>query len=63
MDNYLLNNNNEKNNRGGEKTPPKKFDFIKYKKNTFQSLKDVDYFLNNFHHYFKYYKIIKLLKK
>lgn len=63
MNNYLSDNNNEKNNRGEEKTSPKKFDFITYKKNTLQSLKDVDYFLNNFHHYFKYYKIIKFLKK
>lgn len=61
MNKYLLNNN--ENNRG-EKNPPhkKSFDFKLYKKNTINSLNDVEHFLNNFKHYFKYFKLYKLMK-
>ena len=58
MDNNITNNN-----RGEKKSPPKKsFDFKLYKKNTMNSLKDVEHFLNNFQHYFKYYKLFKFFK-
>lgn len=65
MEKYLL--NNYENNRG-EKNPPQKknikknIDFKLYKKNTIKSLNDVEYFLNNFNHYFKYFKLFKLFK-
>ena len=60
MDRIFLNQNNR-----GEKTPPpkKSFDFNSYKKNTLNSIHDVEHFLNNFHHYSKYLKLFKLLKK
>lgn len=60
--NKIYFNENEKNNRGDKKSPPKK-SFDLYKKNTMDSLRDVESFLNNFHHYFKYLKIYKILKK
>ncbi len=54
----------EKNNRGDEPSPRKKsFDFNSYKKNTINSIHDVEHFLNNFHHYFKYFKLYKIMKK
>lgn len=40
----------------------KKFDFISLKKNTCNSLNEVECFLNNFSDFFKYAKIIKFLK-
>lgn len=49
-------------NRGDKKPPQKKFDFKLYKKNTTKSLNDVEYFLNHFHHFFKYIKLYKILK-
>ena len=51
-------------NYRGEKKPPQKnkFCFNDFKKNTICSLNDVEYFLNNFSHYYKYIKLIKLLK-
>lgn len=61
MQNYLINNYPE--NRGEKKSPPKKtFNFKLYKKNTIKSLNDVEYFLNNFNHLFKYIKLYKILK-
>ena len=46
-----------------KKNPPKKkFDFISFKKNTCNSLNEVECFLNNFSEFFRYAKIIKLLK-
>jgi len=61
MNEFYFNINN-KNNRGDKKSPPKK-SFNLYKKNTINSLHDVESFLNNFHHYFKYLKIYKIIKK
>lgn len=59
----IYENINEKNNRGGKNPPQKKhFDFKCYKDNTIKSLYDVEHFLNNFQHYFKYFKLYKLLK-
>ena len=46
--------------------PPKKkkikFDFCCFKKNTCQSLKEVECFLNDFHKFFNYVKLYKILK-
>lgn len=60
-------------NRGGNNPPQKpkfnskknkknKKDFKTLKKNTIKSLNDVEYFLNNFGHFFKTVKLFKLLK-
>ncbi len=63
MGRLFLNDKNE-NNRGEKNSPQKKsFDFNCYKKNTINSLYDVEYFLNNFQHYFKYFKLYKIMKK
>jgi len=63
MDNYYL-SENDKNNRGEKNHPHKKsFDFNLYKKNTINSLNDVEHFLNNFQHNFKYLKLFKIMKK
>ena len=45
-----------------KKNPHKKFDFIAIKKNTCNSLNDVEYFLNNFSNFIKYIKIYYLFK-
>ena len=45
-----------------KKNPHKKFDFIAIKKNTCNSLNDVEYFLNNFSKFIKYNKIYYLFK-
>lgn len=58
--NYFRNN---KENRGDKKSPQKKsFDFKLYKKNTINSLNDVEYFLNNFKKFKHLIKIYKLFK-
>ena len=44
------------------KPPKKKLDFKTLKKDTYTSLNDVEYFLNNFSHTLKYIKLINLLK-
>lgn len=62
MDRIFLNENNQ-NNRGKKESPKKSFDFNLYKKNTITSINDVEHFLNNFHHYFKYLKLYKIMKK
>lgn len=59
MEKIYLNNENNR----GKKIPPQKKSFDLYKKNTLNSLNDVEYFLNNFHHFFKYLKLYKILKK
>ena len=43
---------------------PKNFmeNFKCCKKNTINSLNEVEYFLNNFQHFFKYVKLYKILK-
>ena len=52
------------NNRGEHTPPPKKsFDFNLYKKNTLDSLHDVEHFLNHFQHYSKCFKLFKILRK
>ena len=64
MNKNFLNENNSENNRGEKNSPQKKhFNFNLYKKNTINSLYDVEYFLNNFHHYFKYFKLYKIFRK
>lgn len=63
MDKNLFYENNQ-NNRGEKKSPPKKsFNFNLCKKNTINSINDVEHFLNNFRHYFKYFKLYKIMKK
>ncbi len=63
MNRIFLNENNQ-NNRGEKNSPHKKsFDFNLYKKNTINSIHDVEYFLNNFNHYLKYLKLYKIIKK
>ena len=60
MNKNILEKNNQ-NNRGEKNSPLKKINL--YKKNTINSLHDVEYFLNNFQHYFKYFKLYKIMKK
>ena len=63
FENTFNENLDNENNRGGKNPPPKKhFDFKCCKDNTIKSLHDVEHFLNNFQHYFKYFKLYKLLK-
>ena len=56
-------NENEEENRTEKNNNKKKFNFNLYKKNTINSLNDVEYFLNNFNHFFKYLKLYKIIKK
>ncbi len=52
-------------NRGEKKFPPqkkKKLNFKTCKKNTINSLNEVEHFLRNFNHFFKYVKLYKILK-
>ena len=44
------------------KPPKKKIDFKKLKKNTCNSLNEVECFLNNFHRFTNYIKLYKILK-
>lgn len=60
--NKIFTNSNEKENRN-EKNNKKHFNFDLYKKNTINSLNDIEYFLNNFNHFFKYLKLYKLIRK
>ena len=61
MEQYYLNNSQK--NREDKKSSPKKiFDFKKYKKNTINSLNDVEYFLDNYKklkHVMKFYRLFK----
>ena len=58
MENYLT--NNEENNRGEKKSPQKKsFNFKLYKKNTINSLNEVEHFLNDFQGFWDYVKLYK----
>ena len=57
-------NFNENEDRGEKKSDKKKhFDFNSYKKNTINSINDVEYFLNNFNKFVKYLKVYKIIKK
>lgn len=65
MNNLIFkNNNNFEENRITPETKNKKnkIDFKKLKNNTFKSLNEVEYFLNNFKKYSRYAKIYKILK-
>ena len=65
MPNIYRANYPENTNRGEKNPPPKKknkTDFKTIKKNTINSLNDVEHFLNNFGHFIKYIKLYKLLK-
>ena len=53
----------EEENRCDKKSPSKKkFNFDLYKKNTINSIYDVEYFLNNFNHILKSIKLYKIIK-
>ena len=55
----------ENENRGEEKPSPpkkKKLDFKTCKKNTMNSLNEVEHFLRDFKHFSKYIKLYKILK-
>ena len=64
MNNLIFSNNN----RGDLPSPSnkphkkKKIDIKKLKKNTCNSLYEVEYFLNNFHKFTNYIKLYKILK-
>lgn len=58
-------NNYENEKRGEKKTPPqkkKKLNFKTCKKNTLNSLNEVEHFLKNFNSFVKYIKLYKLFK-
>ena len=57
--NRIFLNSNQTENRNDKK----KLDFNLYKKNTINSLNNVEYFLNNFNNFFRYLKLYKLIKK
>lgn len=59
MNQYLENPNEE---RGENKKKKSKFDFKKKKENTLRSLREVEYFLNDFKRISKHIKLYKLLK-
>ena len=48
----------------GDKSPHEKnkFNFSKFKNNTITSLNDVEHFLKDFNHFWKYIKLYKILK-
>lgn len=54
------------NNNSGESMPPKpknnKIDIKKFKKNTFNSLNEVEHFLRDFNRFKNYIKLYKILK-
>ena len=61
MEQYYLNNLQK--NREDKKSPQKKsIDFKKYKKNTINSLNDVEYFLNNYKKLKRAMKFYRLFK-
>lgn len=65
MNNIFFSNNSE--SRGSSTLAPcqknnKKFDIKKIKKNTCQSLNEVEYFLNNIHKFVNCIKLYKILK-
>ena len=58
MDNLIFSNNKKS-------LPPaqkNKINFKKIKNNTFNSLNEVEYFLNDFHRFSNYIKLYKILK-
>ena len=61
-------NNLENEKRGGERPPPhkppkkKKLNFKTCKKNTINSLLEVEHFLRDFKHFSRYIKLYKILR-
>ena len=61
-------NNLENEKRGGERPPPhkppkkKKLNFKTCKKNTINSLHEVEHFLRDFKHFSKYIKLYRILR-
>lgn len=64
MNNLIFSNNNDEFESRSNNNPPKKnkMDFKKLKNNTFNSLNEVECFLNNFHKFTDYIKLYKILK-
>ena len=64
MNNKLTNFVNDEVNNRGEKKPPKNkaFDLKLYKKNTINSLNEIEHFLNNLKNVSKIIHIKKILK-
>lgn len=60
--NFPVNPNNTNNLHHFKPPPKKKFCFKEMKNNTICSLKDVEFFLNNFQNTLRYIKLFKLLK-
>lgn len=55
----------DKEKKGGKKSPPpkkKKLNFKTCKKNTINSLNEVEHFLRDFKHFSKYIKLYKILR-
>ena len=49
-------------NRGAKAPQKNKLNFNRIKKNTIQSLNEVEYFWGNINHFLRYLKLYKLLK-
>ena len=62
LNNLYRTNINYIENRGGKPPHKSKISFKNIKDNTFRSLNEVEYFLNNFNHFLKYVKLYKILK-
>ena len=65
MNNLIYSNNCHNQNRGNKPSSSKKkkkFDFKKYKTNTFHSLNDVEHFLRNMNSFTNYIRLYKILK-
>lgn len=60
--NNLIFNNNQKCKPSPTEKNNKNFNFNKIKKNTLNSLNEVECFLNNFHRFTNYIKLYKILK-
>ena len=58
MDNLIFSNNSNKNSHSQKN----KINFNKLKNNTFNSLNEVEYFLNDFRRFSNYIKLYKILK-
>ncbi len=60
----LFLNSSEPENRGEKNLKnKKKINFDLCKKNTINSINEVEYFLNNFNRFIKYVKLYKIIKK
>lgn len=60
---YLPNEVRGEERKNEKKENHKKFDFKSYHKNTVKSLNEVEYFLNHFNHFTRYFKLYRIIKK